>query len=149
MRPRLNLGSGLHPIEGFANLDLENGWRFENGLLDYADGSIAAITVSHALMYVELSHWPFVFAELARVLEPGGVLRVTEDRTDDLRSARFGGAPDAVTLTTAGLVRGYMEIAGLVIHDVAPNFSHFRDASLIQNHHGIPPKVFHVEGVKP
>lgn len=149
MKPKLNLGAGVHPLDGFANLDLENGWRFENGLIGYADGSIAAITVSHALMFVALSEWSFVFAELARVLEPGGVLRITEDATDDRRSSRYGGFRDAVTLTSRSQIRAYMELAGLDVHDVGPGFSHFADASLIQNHHGAPPKVFHVEGVKP
>lgn len=146
---KLNLGAGPHLLVGFVNLDLADGWRFEDGLGDYPDGSVEAITVSHALMYVPLASWPLVFAEFARVLEPGGVVRITEDATDDPLSPRYGGFPDAVTLTTRGLVRGYLELCGLTVEDVRSDWSHFRDDTLIQRWHGDPPKVFHVEGIKP
>ena len=55
---RLNLGCGEeHLIDGFVNLDARTGWHFEDGL-PYPDGSVEAITISHALMYVPLSAWP-------------------------------------------------------------------------------------------
>ena len=150
---KLNLGSGAHPLDGFENLDLTNGWRFEDGLGQYPDGSVEGITVSHALMYVPLADWPFVFAEIARVLEPGGVVRVTEDATDDPRSSRYpDGFDGVVTLTSRGLVRTYLELAGLDAVDVTPNWSYYRNGAsgeLIQTFHGTPPKVFHIEGVKP
>lgn len=149
MAVKLNLGAGAHSLDGFVNLDLTDGWRFQDGLLDYPDGSVQGISVSHALMYVPLAAWPLVFSEFARVLEPAGVVRITEDATDDRASSRFGGFDDAITLTSRALVRGYLEIAGFEVHDVAPDFSHFRDGSLIQRWHGEPPKVFHVEGIKP
>ncbi len=148
---KLNLASGAHPLDGFVNLDLETGWTFEGGL-DYPDGSVEAVTESHGLMYVELANWPFVFSEFARVLEPGGVVRITEDATDDPRSSRYGGCSDAVTRTTRDLVRANLEVAGLDVSDVSPNWSFFKsgaDGSLIQTWHGSPPKVFHVEGIKP
>lgn len=145
---KLNLGCGDATLDGFVNLT-PPGWRFQDGLGDYADGSVDGITISHALYLVPLADWPAVFAEFARVLKPGGVVRITEDSTDDPRSERYGGYHDAVTLTTRGLVRGYLDVVGLDVHDVATKFSHFDDGSLIQNLHGAPPKVFHVEGVKP
>ena len=147
---KLNLASGVHPLDGFANLDPTiDGWTFESGLGDYPGGSVEGITISHALMYVALEDWPFVFSEFARVLEPGGVIRITEDATDDRRSPRYGGFDDAVTLTSSVLVRVYLESAGLHGHTCAPWFTHFKDGSLIQRWHGEPPKVFHVEGIKP
>lgn len=146
---KLNLGCGPHLLVGFVNLDLSDGWRFEDGLGDYPDGSIEAITVSHALMYVPLASWPLVFAEFARVLETGGVVRVTEDSTDDPLSSRYGGFVDAVTMTSRSLVRGHLDLSGLTVEDVRSDWSHFRDDSLIQRWHGEPPKVFHVEGIKP
>lgn len=150
MKLRLNLGSGAHPLDGFENLDAENGWRFEDGLADYADGTVEAITISHALYLLPLADWPAAFAEFARVLEPGGVLRVTEDATDDRRSERYGGFHDAVTMTSAELVVTHMEVAGFKrVAKVAPWWTGYRDDSLVQQHHGKPPKVFHVEGVKP
>jgi SAM-dependent methyltransferase len=145
---KLNLGSGAYPLDDFENLDAENGWRFEDGLGQYGDESVEGCSISHALMYVELKDWPFVFSEIARVLEPGGVVRITEDATDDFKSSRYGGFEGAVTLTTRDLVRAHLEIAGLRVEDVSPRHSFFRDDSLLQTWHGFPPKTFFCEGVK-
>lgn len=146
---RLNLGSGAHPIDGFHNLDLENGWTFESGLHDYEDGSVEGLTISHALMFVALEDWPFVFSEFARVLEPGGVIRITEDATDDPKSERFGGFHDAVTLTSKDRVLQHLGDVGLYLHDTGESVTHFRDDSLKQSWHGGAPKCFFVEGIKP
>lgn len=149
-RVKLNLGSGAHPLDGFENLDAENGWRFQDGLGAYDDASVEAISISHALYLLPLADWPAAFAEFARVLAPGGVLRVTEDATDDRRSVRYGGFHDAVTLTSADLVITHMEVAGFKRAAKVPPWSTgYRDGSLVQQHHGKPPKVFHVEAVKP
>lgn len=146
---KLNLGSGHeHLLADFENLDKETGWLFEDGL-DYPDGSVEAITVSHALYRVALADWPFVFGEFARVLEPGGVVRLTEDSATDPRSSRYGGFHDAVTLTSPGLVLSYMTSAGLDARRVNENETFFKDTSLIQNWHGPAPKCFWCEGVKP
>jgi hypothetical protein len=145
---KLNLASGARPLDGFENLDATNGWRFEQGL-NYADESIEAITESHGLMFVALSDWPYVFSEIERVLQPGGVVRITEDATDDRRSSRYGGFHDAVTLTSRDLVRAHMEIVGLDVRDVSEVYSYFKDDSLKQRWHGSSPKVFFVEGIKP
>lgn len=142
---KLNLGSGAHPLRGFKNLDKPE-WYWGQPL-PFADGSVEAITISHSLMYCPESLWPMVFADMARVLEPGGILRITEDATDDPESERFGGCIDAVTRTSSRKVRQYMQ--GLFEPlDASPDITHFRDTSLIQNWHGEPPKVFHVEGRK-
>lgn len=153
----LNLGSGPYVIEGFVNLDKKRGWTFESGLTQYGDGDVAAITISHALLYVPLGDWMFVFSEFARVLEPGGVVRITEDATDDPGSRRFGGYKGdgyegdqpAVTLTTVALVRRHLVQAGLAAIHVDGVTTAFRDRRIIQRLHGNPPDVFHIEGVKP
>lgn len=154
---RLNLGCGTpdtdswHPLPGFVNLDRSLGWRFEDGLGDFVDGSVAGITTSHALMYVALADWPQAFAEFARVLRPGGVLRITGDDTSDPRSARYGGwrgSEPAVTLTDPRMVRRYLENAGFTAHDVTAHATRFQDRSLCQAHHGQPPDVFFIEGVR-
>lgn len=147
---KLNLGAGAHELDGFVNRGPENdGWRFEDGLGEYADGSVEAITISHALMFLPLEEWDAFFAECARVLEHHGVMRITEDATDDPRSERYGGFHDATTLTSHGRVALYMRSAGLQPVWMPPDSSVFRDESLIQRFHGAPPKVFHVEGMKP
>lgn len=145
---RLNLGCGVHMLDGFVNLDASNGWRFEDGFPSYEPGCVEAVTISHALMYVPMEDWPAVFAEIARVTARDGVIRITEDNTADPESERFGGYHDAVTLTTPGLVVENLEQAGFVAAEIAPDKTRFRDRSLIQRHHGDPPKVFFVEGVR-
>lgn len=147
MSVRLNLGAGAHPLEGFVNLDAADGWRFQNGLDEYPDGSVEAVTISHALMYVPLDEWPGVFAEIRRVLEAGGVVRVTEESNDDPASRLWGGKRRN-TRTSPERVLEQMAAVGLVAKQVTPGRTRFRDKSLIQQWHGKPPDVFHVEGVK-
>lgn len=154
---RLNLGCGVqgtdmwHPLKGFVNLDASMGWRFEDGLPEFPDGTVYGITVSHVLMYVQESEWPRIFSEIARVLAPGGVLRITEDDTVAAGSSRRGGwrgSDPAITLTDPAKLRRYMERAGLLVRDVKPQESHYRDLSLCQAYHGDPPDVFHIEGIR-
>lgn len=144
---RLNLGAGGYPLPGAVNLDAQDGWRFQDGLGDYADESVEGVSISHALMYLPLADWPATFREVARVLAPGGVLRITEDATDDPLSERFGGYHDAVTLTTAENVLAAMEAAGLEGRRVTA--TERADPALQQNLHGGEPKVFFCEAVKP
>jgi hypothetical protein len=145
---RLNLASGTHEIAGFINLDLPD-WRFEDGLGDYADESVEGLTESHGLMFLPLREWPALFAEIARILEHGGVVRVTEDNTEDKRSPRYGGFDGAVTLTYPLLVIDHMEQAGLHAGRVKQNETFFKDRSLMQAWHGPDPKCFWCEGIKP
>jgi LmbE family N-acetylglucosaminyl deacetylase len=145
---RLNLGGGINPIRGFENLDKSSDWYFEDGLVSYRDDSVEAITISHALMYVDSSVWPMVFSEIARVLEPGGILRVTEDAIGAPGSSRPVLRPGASVPTSLELVREAMIGAGLDPQVVSPNVSLFYDTSLIQQNYGQPPDVFHIEGIK-
>lgn len=146
---KLNLGCGPHKLGGFDNLN-PPGWSFEEGL-NYSDGSVEAITISHSLMMVTLADWPYVFSEIARVLEPGGILRVTEDDTENPESERHGDGVwhDAVTATGPKLVAKHMRAAGLKVTRREAAETGFRDFSLCQALHGDPPKVFFLEGRKP
>lgn len=155
---RLNLGCGQqgkdswHPLAGFVNLDASLGWRFETGMREFADGSVAGITISHALMFVPLAAWPALFRELARVLRSGGVIRITEDDTrhPDSRTYPNGwrGSEPAVTLTNAGLVASALSACGLTWSPQAPDTTAYVDGSLCQSWHGNPPDVFYIEGIK-
>lgn len=154
---RLNLGCGTegtrswHPMPGMVNLDKSMGWRFEDGLGDFVDHSVAGITISHALMYVAIDRWPALFTEFARVIAEGGVVRITEDETRDPQSSRVGGwqgSEPAVTLTYPEMVKAHLTRAGFMAYDVDAQTSHFRDRSLCQAQHGDPPDVFFVEGRK-
>lgn len=145
---KLNLGCGPHHLAGFDNLDANTGWRFEDGLRDYPDASVEAISISHSTMYLPLEVWPKVFADFARVLKPGGIVRITEDSTDDPTSARFGGFHDAVTLTTPALVRKHLRGAGLTAKKHTATSTGYVDDSLCQDWHGGEPKTFFLEGRK-
>lgn len=154
---RLNLGCGTqgtrswHPMPGLINLDKSMGWRFEDGLVYFADDSVAGITVSHALMYVPLEHWKFVFSEFYRVLRPGGVIRITEDETFKPASSRVGGwkgSDPAVTLTGDERLWLTLTLSGFTAVIVGPKETLYEDASLVQQQHGDPPDVFFIEGVK-
>lgn len=144
----LNLGAGRDHIDCAISLDKLDGWTFESGLPDYEDGSVDAITISHALMYVDPDDLPAVFAEFNRVLKPGGVLRITEDWTNNPDSERFGGYPGAVYLTTPEDVTARMKAVGLWASLIDPWVT-LSPHPIIQRLHGEPPRVFHVEGVKP
>lgn len=154
---RLNLGCGTkgtaswHPMPGMVNLDRSMGWRFEDGLKDFADHSVAGITISHALMYVHEAEWPPFFSEVSRVLIDGGVVRVTEDDAMNPLSSRLGGwkgSEPAITLTSPEFVIRMMQRSGLAAREVSVNESDFVDMSLVQAQHGAWPDVFFVEGRK-
>lgn len=148
---KLNLGAGWAPIDGFVNLDKKDGWQFELGL-DYEDGSIEGITISHALMYVEEGYWPFVFSELHRVLKTGGFVRITEDVTDNPLSIRYPSGnpddPDLKTLTSEFKVLSYLRDACFLAYSLTPYFTLSNDVRMMQRLHGAPPHVFHVEGLR-
>lgn len=154
----LNLGCGTpdalswHPMPGAVNLDKSLGWRFEDGLPDFADGSVDGITVSHALMYVDLPHWPRVMRELARVLKPGGVVRITEDNTEDARSRTYltgwRGSESAVTMTGPKMARKFLEGAGFTVRAVNATATFHPTRALLQSQHGEPPDVFYIEGIR-
>lgn len=148
---KLNLASGIYTLRSFTNHDpVLDGWRFEQGLGQYPDNSIEAITESCGLTYLPLADWPAAFAEFARVLEPGGVLRIQEEWSDHPESRWFPhGYHDAVTLTTPALITDHMRATGLDVAVVTYDTTTFRDASLIQRFHGGEPNVCTIEGTKP
>jgi predicted SAM-dependent methyltransferase len=165
---KLNLGCGKFPLKGFTNLDIRGdlagkpefqdcdftgGWKWQEGLPNYEDNSVDAITESHSLMYCTVEEYPAVLAELKRVLVPGGVLRITEDNCEQSEELleQFGlpwGNPDSKT--GAKMMRRELERVGFEVHDmIKPKHTLFGDSSLIQQFHGTPPRVFHMEAIKP
>lgn len=71
---KLNIGSGLHAIEGFTSIDRKLGG--EAYPLQYADESAAEILASHILEHFGHQEVPHVLRDWVRVLKPGGLLRL-------------------------------------------------------------------------
>ncbi len=137
----LNLGSGTYPLEHAVNLDLTNGWDARDGLKMFTNASIEAVTISHMLMYLTVSEMIDLFEEIHRVAL-GGVLRITEDDTRDPANIWH----DAVSVEQPEGFRRALHATGFIgARIVDPNETRWSDSTLIQQHHGDPPLVFHME----
>lgn len=148
---KLHLGCDDDIREGFENLDPKiNGWTFESGL-PYADASVDAITISHALMYVNPQDWLNVCAEFFRVLQQDGVVRITEDDTESATSPRsWNPWKGAKTLTGPGMASLYLRKAGFRVSICGPYDTRYKDTSILIHHRiAIPNYVFYIEGIKP
>lgn len=147
----LHLGSDGDILDGFDNLDPKiDGWTFEAGL-PYADGSVNGITISHALMYVDLVNWPAVCAEFFRVLRHDGVVRITEDDTESAESGRYQQMyPGAACATGPSMVRTFLERAGFAVMDCDCTQTFFENIKLLIAHreHKVPKYVFYIEGIR-
>lgn len=168
--PKLNLGAGAFPLEGFLNMDIrtdlesifekrhfEEGipwyvfkrWDWRNGLQDFEDNSVEAITESHSLMYLQVKEYETALKECYRVLRPGHIMRITQDNCEYPDCDKFGlpwGNPDSIT--GPKMMRRELENVGFTVYDVEPNETRYKNKSLIQEFHGTPPRVFHIEAVK-
>jgi len=89
--------------------------------------------------------------ECFRVLEAGGVLRITDDDNESLSSKRFLEPwHETVTGTGPAKMRRFLEAIGFQVFDVARDETHFKDNSLIQAYREeTPPYYFFIEGLKP
>lgn len=100
-------------------------------------------------MYVPENEWPACFTEFHRLLKPAGMIRITEDYTTHPGSERYGGHPDAVTLTSPALVKRHLRDAGFhEVTDRTAATTGWHDWTLVQAWHGAYPKVFHVEATR-
>jgi predicted SAM-dependent methyltransferase len=140
---RLNLGCGNRRLEGYLNLDRRDGWTWEGGLPNVASNSIECVTSSHTLMYVPREKWASVFNEIFRVLQPGGVWRITED----------DGVPPGVgyaTYVTRSLADHHLTQAGFTVAKVPRDRTLFHDKSIIQDNYPDELTIsFWLEGIKP
>jgi len=148
---KLNLGSGGRPLKGFENLDKKTGWFYQNGLPQYSSGSVDAITISHSLMYLTIEELGRFMKEAYRVLKNGGIIRITEDETENPLSRMYQKGcvkcrPSC--LTGPKMMRENLEKAGFKAFDVDEKTTHFSDKSLMQAYHGGAPHFFFMEGIK-
>lgn len=83
---RVHLGCGPHAFDGWANLDLGGGRGVVpydlTGRLPFRDSSVDMVFTEHFIEHVPRHRGDRVLRECARILKPGGVLRVS---TPDLR----------------------------------------------------------------
>ena len=148
---KLNLGYGDKKLEGFDNLDKIDGWTFQQGLPQYDNSSVDAITISHALMFLTSKELLTFLNEAHRVLRASGIIRITEDDTenpqsDTYKTGNLKSGPKC--LTGPNMMRSLLEIAGFRVHDVDEKTTHYSDESLLQNYHKGRPRCFFVEAVK-
>lgn len=148
---RLNLGCKHRKLKGFDNLDKIFGWSFQDGLPQYEDDTVSAITISHALMFLTVPEIETFMKEAFRVLRVGGVIRITEDDTENTGSDMYGTgcvASGPLSLTGPKMMRKILEGAQFTVYDVDRTTTYFSDQSLLQAYRGGPPKYFFIEAVK-
>lgn len=80
---RLNLGCGDQKLKGYTNIDIDPDLNpdialdIRTTLLPFKDGTIACVTIFHTIEHIERRYHDFVFQEIHRVLDPGGILLVS------------------------------------------------------------------------
>lgn len=83
---RVHLGCGPHVFEGWVNLDVGGGAGVVpydlTGKLPFRDASVERVFTEHFIEHVSRERGRRFISECARILKPGGVLRVS---TPDLR----------------------------------------------------------------
>lgn len=153
---RLNLFCGTVRLPGFYNLDAiqdrsddRKAWRAKDGL-PFPRSSIEAVSISHGMSSLPLESYPLMLSELFRVVVPGGIVRIA-DGDNENPASRLIANPyrEHLSLTGPAMMREYMRAFGFETFDMGHNQTLFRDDSLLQTWHGLPPDVFFMEGVKP
>lgn len=147
---KLNIGCNEKMLPGFINIDIVNNFPFATncefrqmdatkGFPIFDDNSVEAITISHFLSRVPESTYPNVVKEWSRILEKGGVIRITDDNHETIG---MKGDPKKI--------KDYLEKSGFEIFNVGIDETKFKDKSLIQvnydrtdDHH-----FFWIEAVK-
>lgn len=126
---KLNLGSGAKPLEGWVNIDIQDG-RSAYPLSEYADESVDEVRASHLLEHFGHREAAKVLAEWVRVLKPGGKLWIAvpdfhlvaraylDGKRMPVQQYLMGGQVDEHdyhhTLWDEELLREAMEAVGLV-----------------------------------
>jgi ubiquinone/menaquinone biosynthesis C-methylase UbiE len=116
----LDLSSGM--VEQARRLNPGTEFRQGNMLaLDLPDNALAGIVAFYAIVNIPSSSLPVVFEEMARVLEPGGVLFLAFHAGDQtLREEELWGHPIAMDffLFQPSDIRILLEAAGLAVEEV-------------------------------
>jgi ubiquinone/menaquinone biosynthesis C-methylase UbiE len=89
--------------------------------LNLPDGSIAGIAAFYAIVNIPRSSLPVVFSEMARVLEPGGILFLAfHAGTDVLREEELWGYPISMDFFffEPPEIRKLLQATGFVVEEV-------------------------------
>lgn len=146
---KLNLGCGPYLLPGFRNMDpLVDGWTFQEGL-PFPDGSVESITASHAFHVLREEEVLPAFRDCYRVLQPGGILRITDDDTENPASKRHRQLWHlAKHRTGPEQTRKAIEAAGFTAYPCTSTTTKFKDDSLCIAYRALD-YVYFIEGVKP
>jgi predicted SAM-dependent methyltransferase len=109
--PRVHIGAGPKRIDGWLNTDLISGdvhLDLERPL-PFADASVAHVFGEHVIGSLSEAVAQRLFAEVARVLRPGGVLRVT---TPDLAKLVALYRDEHPTVSRAAYLEHLSEVTG-------------------------------------
>lgn len=149
---KLHLACETELLGGFDNLDpMIDGWTFQQGLKNYGDGTVDAITISHGLYQLTSQEWPAAIAEFYRVLRPRGILRITEDDCESDRSIRKKNPfPGSKSWPGPLMAQNELLRAGFRVFHQTAFSTMYSDSSLCIHHRmAVPSYVFYIEGVKP
>jgi SAM-dependent methyltransferase len=125
---KLNLGSGSSVLPGWTNLDPRRvhpsivRWSFDE-LIPFGDNKADVVFTSHVFNYVDESRYVECLLDIWRVLRPGGVLRLSEDRTDNGYIWRRPGRKHATgvlrSLPTREKIERALRAVGFTIFEVS------------------------------
>jgi len=87
--PKLNLGAGGMPLDGYVNVDIKNG--SEAYPLNCPDNSVQEIRASHLLEHFPRNEVQNVLKDWVRALVPGGVLKIAVPDFDYIVAAYSNG----------------------------------------------------------
>lgn len=144
----LHLGCNGDLRPGCLNLDKrQNGWEFETDLYPFPDQSVMGITISHAIQCVRHGKLREVFKQFARILHPDGLLRITDDETNDPASSRYRKrAPGAMWDTGLEITKELLQSSGMFAWSCRGNDTNFYTDILMINHRAGKDFPYFVEG---
>src|SRR5215469_1479512 len=99
--PKLHIGCGDHPIEGWINTDL-NPCMMGVGPMDatktfpFVDNFFTHIFSEHMIEHITKEEGEFMLRECFRVLKPGGKIRISCPGRENIKWIRDGNVPEYV-----------------------------------------------------
>jgi predicted SAM-dependent methyltransferase len=128
---KLNLGCGEHVLDGWANLDPRSDldasiikWDFSKPI-PFGECKADVALTSHVFNYVQENTYENALLDIWRVLRPGGILRMAEDRTDNgyiwrMPGQRARGTGVIRSLPTKEKIVHALKKVGFEVHDAEP-----------------------------